>query len=328
MILTLTRFERIMIRMPLISFLLKGSKTWKIPGFEGVSLYEVIKFFNGQLKTHGITERASAIAFNFINAIPPTCLFIFTLIPNLSFIPKKTIQNQLHNLILDVIPSKSYNSGLISFVDYFFKGAKFGILSFGFVLLLFFASNAMMGVMRSFNRGYLDFEKRNGLQRRWVAIKLTVLLFTLMLLCLVLLVTQGNILTYLGIQNMTIKHLITYGRWIFIILLVFYSFAFIYRYAPATQKRWNLLSPGSIIATFLSIIGTVSFLAFVNNFNRYNVLYGSIGTVIVIMILVYINSLIILIGFEFNVSIKTLHAQVEEKQIDRKLLLSKNSFKT
>ena len=305
-----------MIKTPLINLFLKGSKRWKLPGFEGVPLYDVIKFFSKQLKTHGLTERASAISYNFINAIPPTCLFIFTLIPNLSFIPKKTIQVQLHNLILSVVPSKSYNAGLITFVDYFFKGAKFGILSFGFVLLLFFASNAMMGVMRSFNRDYIGFAKRTGLQNRWVAIKLTILLFTLMMFCLVLLVTQGNILTYMGIKNITVKHLITSGRWIFIILLIFYSFAFIYKYAPATKKRWNLLSPGSVIATLLSLIASIGFLAFVNNFNRYNALYGSIGTVIVIMILVFINSLIILIGFEFNVSIKSLGSLAKERRVE------------
>ena len=312
----LTRFERILLTTPPINLFLKSSKKWKLPGFEGVPLFEVIKFFTKQLKTHGLTERASAISYNFLMSIPPTCLFIFTLIPNLAFIPKKTIQLQIRNLILDVVPSKSYNAGIISFVDYFFKGAKFGILSFGFILILFFASNAMMGVMRSFNRDYIGFEKRTGLQKRWVAIKLTILLFTLMMLCLVLLITQGNILTYLGIKNMSIKHLITYGRWIFIILLIFYSFAFIYKYAPSTQKRWNLISPGSLIATFLSILATVGFLAFINNFSRYNALYGSIGTVIVIMILVFINSLIVLIGFEFNVSIKSLRSMAEQRQLE------------
>lgn len=311
----MTSFERIIITTPPINVLLRACKRWKLPGFEGVPLYEVIRFFFRQLQTHGLTERASAISYNFIMSIPPTCLFIFTLIPNLSFVPKKTIRLQLHNLIYDAVPSKSYNTGLIQFVDYFFKGAKFGILSFGLLLSLFFASNAMMGVMRSFNREYIGFEKRTGLQKRWAAIKLTVMMFTLMLLSMVLLLTEGNLLSYIGIKSTSVKHVITYGRWLLIILLIFYSFALIYKFAPATQKRWNLISPGSILATFLSILATVAFLAFVNNFNRYNVLYGSIGTVIVVMILVFLNSLVVLIGFEFNVSIKSLHAIAEERKL-------------
>lgn len=319
MIIALNRLERILITAPPLNFLIRSSKKWKLPGFEGVPLYEVIKFFIRQLKTHGLTERASAISFNFLMSIPPTCLFIFTLIPNLAFIPKRAIQYQVRSLILDVVPSKIYNTGIISFVDYFFKGAKFGVLSFGFILLLFFASNAMMGVMRSFNRDYIGFEKRTSLQKRWVAIKLTVLLFTLMLTCLLLLITQGKILNYIGIKSISLKHIITYGRWIVIILLIFYSFAFIYKFAPATKKRWNIVSPGSLLSTFLSIMATVGFLAFINNFSRYNALYGSIGTVIVVMILVFINSLIVLIGFEFNVSIKSLHAMADQRTVEEEL---------
>ena len=276
-------------------------------------LYEVIKFFRKQLGISGLTERASAISYNFIMSIPPTCLFLFTLIPNLPFVSKKGIKTQLHGLIVDIVPAKTYNRGLINFVDSFINGSKIGLISFGFILLLFFASNAMMGVMRSFNRNYIGFEKRTGLQKRWIAIKLTVLLYTLLLVCLLLLVVQSSILSFVGIKNATVKEVILYGKWVFIVALIFYSFAFIYKYAPSTLKRWSLVSPGAIIATFLSILSTIGFSAFVNNFSSFNVLYGSIGTIIVVMILVFINSLIILIGFEFNVSIKSLRAMAEQR---------------
>jgi len=176
----------------------------------------------------------------------------------------------------------------------------------------------MMGVMRSFNRNYIGFEKRRGLHKRWVAIKLTALLYSLLLVCLLLLVVQSSILSFVGIKNATVKQIILYGRWIFIVALIFYSFAFIYKYAPSTLKRWHLLSPGAILATFLSILSTIGFSAFVNSFGRFNVLYGSIGTIMVVMILVFINSLIILIGFEFNVSIKTLRAMAEHRASEEK----------
>ena len=289
-----------------------------MPGFQGIPLYEVIKFFRKQLRVSGLTERASAISFNFIMSIPPTCLFLFTLIPNLPFIPKKSIQIQLHNLIVDMVPAKTYNAGLINFVDFFFKGSKIGILSFGFILLLFFASNAMMGVMRSFNKNYIGFEKRKGLHKRWVAIKLTSLLYSLVLMCLMLLLMQSNILKMVGVKNVALRDVIVYGKWLFIIALIFYSFAFIYKYAPAMQKRWKLVSPGAIIATTLSIIATLGFSVFLNNFDRYNVLYGSIGTIIALGTLIFINSMVILIGFEFNVSINSLRAMAELRKLEEK----------
>jgi membrane protein len=309
----LTKLERIIFTFPPFNYFIKKSKKWILPGFEGVPLFEVIKFFRKQLGISGLTERASAISYNFIMSIPPTCLFLFTLIPNLPFVSKKGIKTQLHGLIVDIVPAKTYNRGLINFVDIFINGSKIGLISFGFILLLFFASNAMMGVMRSFNRNYIGFEKRTGLQKRWIAIKLTVLLYTLLLVCLLLLVVQSSILSFVGIKNATVKEVILYGKWVFIVALIFYSFAFIYKYAPSTLKRWSLVSPGAIIATFLSILSTIGFSAFVNNFGSFNVLYGSIGTIIVVMILVFINSLIILIGFEFNVSIKSLRAMAEQR---------------
>ena len=308
------KLARIIVNLHPLRFLSNKSKSWVLPGFQGIPLYEVVKFFRKQLRVSGLTERASAISFNFIMSIPPTCLFLFTLIPNLPFIPKKSIQIQLHNLIIDMVPAKTYNAGLINFVDFFFKGSKIGILSFGFILLLFFASNAMMGVMRSFNKNYIGFEKRKGIHKRWVAIKLTSILYSLVLMCLMLLLMQSDILKMVGVKNVALRDVIVYGKWLFIIALIFYSFAFIYKYAPAMQKRWKLFSPGAIIATTLSIIATLGFSAFLNNFDRYNVLYGSIGTIIALGTLVFINSTVILIGFEFNVSINSLRAMAEERK--------------
>jgi membrane protein len=285
-----------------------------LPGFEGVPLFEVLQYFFRQLKISNLTERTSAIAFNFLMSIPPTCLFLFTLIPNLPFVSKKNLKIQLHQLIDDVTPAKVHDHTLINFINSFIDGTKVGLISSGFLLSLFFASNAIMGVMRSFAKDYVGFEKRNGLQKRWAAIKLTCLLFTLILACILLLLTQSVVLEYLGMKNNFFKQLIVNGRWVVICCLLFYSFAFIYKYAPPVSKRWKLLTPGAVLATLLSIILTMAFSSFVNNFNRYNILYGSIGTIIVIMIMIFLNSLVVLIGFEFNVSIKSLKAFADEKK--------------
>jgi membrane protein len=260
-----------------------------------------------------LTERAAAMSYNFIMSVPPTCLFLFTFIPNLPFISKQALKRQLHFLITGIIPSNANNQGIIQFVDSFINGSKIGLISFTFILSLFFASNAVIGLMRSFNKDYIGFKKVKGLKKRWEAIKLTVLLFGLLLACFILLLAQSNILNFIGIKNNTVKHFILYGRWIFILSLVFYSYAFIYRYAPSTQKRWKLVSPGAITATILTIIATIGFSAFVNNFGRFNILYGSIGTIMIIMIMIFLNSLVVLIGFELNLSINSLKTLAEEK---------------
>ncbi len=319
----MTKLERIIITKKPIAFLLNKSKHWYLPGFEGVPLYDVVRFFYRQIKTSSITERASAIAYNFIMAIPPSFLFLFTLIPNLPFIKKREIMRQLSLVIKDIIPAEGYNKTFVTFIDKtFFQAPVFGLLSFGLLLALYFASNAMMGLMRSFNKNYHGFERRMGLHTRWVAIRLTVLIFGLVLGCLVILITQGAVLKFLGLESPFWLAVILYLRWLVIIALVFYSIAFIYKYAPAVQKKWKLVSPGTILATFLCIIASLGFSSFVNTFGRYNVLYGSIGAIIVLMALIYINSLVLLIGFELNVSIKTLKSRAIKRDAKEKIELA------
>ena len=323
----MTRFQRILITKTPLAFILKRSKHWYLPGFEGVPLYDVGIFFYRQMKTVGLTERASAIAYNFIMAIPPSFLFLFTLIPNLPFIKKREILKQLSLVIKDIIPAEGYNKEIIKFIDdTFFKVPVFGLLSFGLLLALFFASNAMMGIMRSFNKNYIGFQKRKGLLNRWIAIRLTTLIFGLVLGCLILLITQTAFLKWVGLKSEFWINFISYIRWIFIIALIFYSIAFIYKYAPAVQKRWKLISPGAILATFLCIMASLGFSYFVNNFGRYNALYGSIGSIIVLMALIFINSLVLLIGFELNVSIKSLKTIAEKREADEKLLQNKKGI--
>ncbi len=283
-------------------YLLRKSKGWKMPGSGGNSVYEVLKMFKKQLNWQGLLERAAAISYNTIMALPPSLLFLFTLIPIVPFIPKNSLKIQLHELIYDIIPAKVHNKDIISFIDTLIDTPKVGLISFGFLLTLFFASNAVMGLMRSFNKDYQGFKERKGLIKRWIAIKLTALLFGLLITYVFLLIMQGKILDML-VSNDNLKKVIVYSRWVLIIMLVFFSIAFLFKYGPAVQKRWGLFSPGAVVATFLSLLSSGGFALFVNNFGRYNALYGAIGTIMMVMALIFINSLAILIGFEMNVGI-------------------------
>ncbi|RYY46385.1 MAG: YihY/virulence factor BrkB family protein [Chitinophagaceae bacterium] len=192
-----------------------------------------------------------------------------------------------------------------------------GLLSFGLILSLFFASNAMMGIIRTFNRKYIGFEKIGGLQKRWRAIKLTVLIFSLMLAYLLLLIMQGALLKMIVVNEFW-QNFITYFRWGMIVALLFLIIGFIFKYAPAVSKRWKLVSPGSVLTTILSVLASIGFASFVGSFGRYNALYGSIGTIMMVMALIYINSLALLIGFELNVSIRSLKAAALQKEMEAK----------
>ena len=304
----MTKLQRIFVTLAPVAFFIRHSKNIYLPGFDGIPLYDVIVFLLKQVKTHGITERASAISYNFVMALPPSLLFLFTLIPNLPFVSKQTITIELHSFIYDIIPSPVYNREVIKFVDSFIDNSRFGLLSFGLLLSLFFASNAVMGLMRAFNKNYIGFEKRKGLKDRLVALRLTVIIFSLLLGYLILLIMQGAVLELL-VSNPTWRIIVSYARWVLMILLIFLAIGYIFKYAPSVKIRWKIRSPGALVATFLSIVSTLGFSIFVSSFGKYNALYGSIGTIMMVMALIYINSLVLLIGFELNVSIRILKAQ-------------------
>ncbi len=296
-----------------LSFLVNKSKIISFPGFRGIPLYDVARFFLGQVKTVGMSERASSIAFNFVIAIPPAIIFLFTLIPYMP-IPNR-VEQELYDLIRDVIPGQKENPTLIRFLADFINNPRNGLLSLGFLLSLFFSSNAIIGIMRSFDKNYIGFRKRSGLLRRWVAVKITLILFVLIVISVLLLIASEAVLAWLGITSKPVVLLITNLRWVIIVLLFFFSISYIYRHAPAVHKKWKHVNPGSILATFLMILTTLAFSWYVNNFGNYNELYGSIGTVLILMLLIYFNSLILLIGFELNVSISSLKKIADERKI-------------
>ena len=294
-------------------FIVDKSKHTSLPGFGGIALFDVVKFFFQQVRTVGMTERASAISFNLVMAIPPALIFLFTLLP---FLPiPKDFQLGLYELIRDVIPGEKNNANLIHFLQDFINKPRTGLLSFSFILSMFFSSNAMMGIQRSFDKGYIGFKKRKGLQMRGVALKITFFIFILVFASVLLMIARGRVLEFFGIQNSAIIAIITNARWVVIVLLFFTCISFIYRFAPAVDKKWPMINPGSILATILMLLTTIGFSWWVGRFGHYNEVYGSIGTVIIMMALVFINSLVLLIGFELNVSINSLRKISDERKI-------------
>lgn len=292
--------------------IINKSKETSLPGFRSIPIYDVVKFFIGQVKTIGMTERASAIAYNFFMAIPPAVIFLFTLIP---FFPiSQQFEEELYGLIRDVIPGEKDNQVLINFLQDFINNPRTGLLSLGFVLSMFFSSNAIMGIMRSFDKNYIGFRKRTDLQKRGAALKITFVLFIIVFACILLLIGRGAVLKLLGIESAMLRNIILNARWLVIILLFFSCISYIYRHAPAVHKKWRLINPGSILATFLMLLLTLLFSWWVGRFGSYNQIYGSLGTVLILMVLIFINSLILLIGFELNVSINALKRIADERK--------------
>ena len=301
-----------MLRSTPVKGIISGSKRVPVP-FGEFTLYEIWLPFMEQLKKANLTERASAISFNVFMAFPPVLIFVFTLVPYLPISDR--FINEMFVLIRDVVPGEKNNSVIIAFLNDFLQRPRNELLSFGLLLAIFFSSNAMMGILRSFDEDYYGFIKRKGIETRRTALKLTLIVFVLIFLCLFLLIAQGAVLQWLGVENYWVRTVIHNIRWIFIVLLVFYSTAVMYRHGPALAKKWAYLTPGSLLATTLTIIATVLSSYWVNNFSNYNKLYGSISAIFVLMSLIFVNSLVLLLGFELNVTIFHLKQKKDLEQI-------------
>ena len=282
-----------------------------LPGLSGISLHQLLKSFVRQVRRTSIAERAAAISFNIFMAIPPVLIFVFTLIPYLPI--SKQFIRALFSLIRDIVPGKQNNTAIIQFLYDFLHRPRNGLLSFGLFLALFFSSNAFMGILRSFDKNYEGFYKRKAFRKRQIALKLTLIVFVLVICCLLLLIAQGAVLKWIGIESSPLRTVIKNVRWLIIILLVFYSISFIYRHGPALRKRWPFITVGSILATTLTIIATFLVSFWANHFSNYNKLYGSIGAIFILMSLIYVNALVILLGFELNVTITALKESAKKK---------------
>ncbi len=288
-----------LIKFKLVYKLVKGSKKIILPGFEGLSFYVVSKFFFHGIRNGSLNMRASSLAFSFFLALFPTIIFVFTLIP---YVPIAHFQDSLFNLIQAVLPKAAFEATEETITD-IIKNPHGGLLSIGFISALYFSTNGFSAMVNSFNETYHEMEARNFLTQRLISL--------LMVIVTMLMITIGIaliIFSEIGLQKLihTDKvsyYLILFGKWIILFGLCFCLISFNYYIGPKRKKGWLFFSAGSTFATVFIIIASLLFGYYVNNFGNYNKLYGSIGTLIVIMLWIYINSLILLLGFDLNASI-------------------------
>lgn len=304
------KLQRIILNTRPVVHIKNKARRTILPGMEGLPLYDVMRYFFKQVNKMNLNERAAAISYHFIMAIPAACIFLFTLLPYLPV--SKQISMELFRFVRDLTPDKETRALVITFLDDFFNKPKTGLLSIGFILAIFYSSNAVMGIIRTFDRSLPHSYKSNFIRKRLRAMRLTTLVIFLILGTLLISLGQGTLFRFimqsLNITSEGVKWLIRSLRWVVIVFLFLYGIGIIYRYAPSVKKRWKILSPGAFFATFLTILVTYGFSIWVQNFSNYNKVYGSIGTLLIIMLLVFLNSLILLIGFELNVSITLLKA--------------------
>lgn len=289
--------------LPIIHTLIEWSKKLILPGFQRVSVYEVTRFFIRAMASGTLTTRGGSMAFSFFMAIFPAIIFLFSLIPH---IPIDGFQEILLDQLQTLLPDNAYQLSKETIED-IINQPRDGLLSFGFIAALLFSTNGTNAMIEGFNQSSIKIEKMGYLKQRLFAFILFMIISSITLLGVSLIMFNEFALSYMTKHQILDSDLsiLLYqtARWSIIIALFYFNISFIYAFAPAIKKKWKFFSAGSTLTTILIILTSIAFSYYINNFGQYNKIYGSIGTLLVIMLWLYLVSTFILIGYELNASI-------------------------
>ncbi|MCU0346037.1 MAG: YihY/virulence factor BrkB family protein [Saprospiraceae bacterium] len=288
---------------PWVQAVLNWSKARSFPGFFGVPLFDVVVFVYNESLRNTLFSRANAMAFSFFLSLFPAIIFLFTVATYLPIYD--TFEHEINGYISLIMPNNAGKELQATIKELVKPNSSF--LSIGFFLAIYFSSNGMMAMMQGFEKSYTrTFHDRAGWKKRLIAIGLTLQLGLLLAGSVVLIILGDLLLNWLVDLfqiNIVTSVAIGFFRWLVILTLFYFGIALIYRYGVAMKRKLKWITPGATLATILSILTSVGFSFYVNAFNTYNKVYGSIGTIIVLMLWIQLNCLILQIGFELNASI-------------------------
>jgi membrane protein len=303
------KFSTFVQNAPPVVRMTNWSKATSLAGFQGVSLNNVVRFLYLEvLRNPFVMTRANAIAFSFFMSLFPAFLVLFSLIPYIiSVLPieKKQMLDLIHEAISEIMPN---DTGEMFFkeISKFIKTKRSDFLSIGFILSIYFSSNGLMALMSSFEKNYPAFQRRKPLDKRLRAIAMTLMLGILLIITTVLVILGNQIFSwlfkFLKISTFAATLLIAL-KWVIVLFSIYMGIALIYRFGIPTRRQLNLFSPGALTATVLSLLSSIVFSFYVDNFGNYNKIYGSFVAGIVLLLWLQLNAIILIIGFELNAAI-------------------------
>jgi membrane protein len=304
-------------KIPVVRNLMHVLKRIKVPGFGGLSFYDLLEMYIEGIVDGAFSYHASAVAFSFFMALFPFALFILNLIP---FIPIEGFQDDFLQFVKEGVPPNTYDA-IANIINDILNNSHSGLMSSGFLLSIFLMANGINGILGGFESSRHVLEKRGFLHQYFVALGISLLLSILLLLTVAIIVIFEVFIQKTIIQDVLSDRipLIILGRYIFVILMVLITSSILLRYGTKQSHKPPFISIGSVFTTILIIISSYFFGIWVIRFSKYNELYGSIGTLLIMMFYIWINCMILLLGFELNA---TIHKLRKKNDHNKKSLVS------
>jgi membrane protein len=291
-------------KIPIVRNIIGVLKKIKLPWLEGLSLYDLLELYILGIIEGAFSYHASAIAFSFFMALFPFALFILNLIP---YIPIVGFQEDFLEFVKEGVPPNTYDA-IYKIISDILNNSHSGLLSSGFILSIFLMANGLSGILGGFESSKHVIIKRGFLHQYLVALGMSLVLSFLLLVTVATIVVFEVFIQRTIIQDVLSDRipLIILSRYAFVILMILITSSVLLRYGTKQLHKPKFISIGSVFTTILIIISSYFFGIWVVKFSKYNELYGSIGTLLILMFYIWINCMILLLGFELNATINKL----------------------
>ncbi len=265
---------------------------------KSISLYQLLELYVIGVLKGTLTTRASSIAFSFFLSLFPFLIFVLNIIP---FVPIDNVESTFSSFFLSIAPSEAQD--FLNSVLYDIQSKpRGGLLSTTFVLSMFFMANGVNAIFGGFSESVHITLSRHFVRQYIYALGVGVLLGILFLISI-----AGYLFFELLLAE-TFDFGFELSPWIRIVffMVMAYLVSAILFYFGTHRGFTSFFSTGAIVTTCLFALTSYGFGVYIDNFSSYNQLYGSIGAILILMLYIWLNAIVLLLGFELNASIAKL----------------------
>ncbi|MGB5417748.1 YihY/virulence factor BrkB family protein [Algibacter sp.] len=299
-------------KIPLINILVRFLKRLKLPGLEGLSFFDLLVLYITGIVKGALTTRASAIAFSFFTALFPFLLFVLIIIP---YVPIDDFKIEFLHFLESFLPPSTSDFFFENIFENIDQSQRGGLLSSVFVLSIALMANGVNAVFSGFETSYHEQLTRNVFKQYMYALSIALILAFLLIITIIVLgyiqiyVVQGllHALEDRGYQvdseGVFWTNVVQY---LFFVVMVYIATATLYYFGTREGRESSFFSVGALFTTLLIMLTSYLFGVYIENFGQYNKLYGSIGALLILLFYLWLNSNILLLGYELNASLNKL----------------------
>ncbi|MGB5436125.1 MAG: YihY/virulence factor BrkB family protein [Maribacter sp.] len=311
-------------KIPIVNWVVVFLKKVKLPAFEGLSLYDLLEMYIVGIVQGALSSRASSIAFSLFMALFPLLIFLVTLVPFL--IPYASVGNENFDAQFLLFLESFLPNATSDYFGEIYQQIKDqqsgGLLSSAFFISIFLMANGVNAIFGGFENSYHVELTRSFIRQYAYALMVGLILSILLILGAAAFVYfEFYILDYLSAwaaktrgYDLTENDIVgaQIGKIFFFVVLSYLTTSILYYFGTREGKQAKFFSIGALMTTILFLLTSYLFGVYVEKFARYNELYGALGGLLILMVFIWLNSNILLLGFELNASLNSLRKNINK----------------